>query len=80
MHDAEIARLRRNLGRVLRELREEQELSALAVSRHVGQPLRVVQGWEDGTGEPTFEDLVLTCRLLGVRLSEVAARVQRAEV
>lgn len=74
MLDAEIAKLRQNLGGVLRDLREERGMSKLSVARHVGETLRTVDGWEDGTGHLTFEDIVRLGRLYDVRLSEIVTR------
>lgn len=74
MTDATLSAQRQAMGRVLRELREERELSKLAVARHIREPLRTVEGWETGTGSLTFEDLVRLGRLFELPLSEVAER------
>jgi len=75
MTEPSLTEQRQAVGHVLRELREERKLSKLAVARHVGEPLRAVEGWEDGTGPLTFEDLVRLGRLFDVRLTEIAARI-----
>lgn len=66
-------------GRAIRELRVERGLSQERLSLDAGLDRTYVSGVERGERNPTLANLLKLGDVLGVRLSEVAARAEGVE-
>ncbi len=69
----------RALGQAIRELRKERELSQLGLAVEANVDPGRVSRIEAGKVNPTWGTVQRLARALGVRVSELAKRVERIE-
>lgn len=67
------------LGQAVEELRREAELTQEDLADRIESDFPSVGGVERGTSNPTFTSLLRLARGLGVDLSELAERFERAK-
>lgn len=68
----------RKVGKMLRQMREEAELSQVEVAGKLGKRQSWVSKLEIGMQPVLFEDLVMLCDLYGCRLSDATRRIEAA--
>ena len=59
-----------NIAENLRAFRKKAGLSADEVGKCVGKSGKTIYAWESGRGEPDGEELILLCKLFGVKFSD----------
>lgn len=64
------------MGRALRKLREEKELTQEGVAQQAKITTRVLRGIEKGQGNPTWATVVALLGALGISLSELAEAIE----
>jgi transcriptional regulator with XRE-family HTH domain len=66
------------LGRVVREIRHERGWTQETLAEHASLHWTYIGGIERGERNPSWENVVKLARALGVSVSELAARAERA--
>lgn len=68
------------IGRFLKELRKEQNLTQEQLGEKVGVTNKTVSRWETGTYMPPIECLVILSELYGVSINEIIAGQRLSQV
>ena len=72
----EKAVIKKSLGEVLRQKREENKMTQEFVAETIGVSRQAVSKWENGTSDPSTSNLIALARLYGISTEELLNEVK----